>query len=866
MNGLKVMLQILFAYMWVLGAEPSSEYEKVVKPLFQARCLACHGALKQNGNLRLDTVASMLKGGKHGPVIQLQKPEQSELLVRIRSHEETEKMPPDGEPVEALQILAIEKWIRAGAPAPSRDIPESDPRDHWAFKSPLKKQIKGTANPIDYFLNLGWEQNALKPQSPADKRTLLRRVFLDLTGLPPLEDDYRQFLEDTSPEAYSKVVDRLLASKQYSERWARHWMDVWRYSDWWGLGAELRNSQKHIWHWRDWIMESLDKDVAYDEMIRQMLAADELYPADESKLRATGYLARQYFKFNRNSWMEETLEHTFKGFMGITINCVRCHDHKYDPIAQTEYYNLRAFFEPYQVRGDMVAGEADFEKNAIPRVFDCNLEAPTWFLVRGDEKNPKKDASIPPALPAFLSSGPLKLTEVKLPPEAHSPQLKKLVLENAQKQAREKISQATKALEEGKKETSKTPPEKLQYLEKNLEVAQAEEKALEPRWNATRLKVLEPASQAFKEASQKAAMLEKLSVMLKAEADLMQGKLELAGAAKGKEDAAKKKVEASQKAFDAAKKASESPGDVFTPLKGSLKTLESNLENETSRNKPFPTTSTGRRTALAGWMTSRENPLTARVAVNHMWVRHFGKPLVATIFDFGRKGSLPTHPELLDWLAVDFMQHGWSMKHLHRIMITSKAYQMSSSNRGAEANASKDPENKYLWRMNPRRLESQAVRDSQLVLSGQLDFTFGGPSIPSAQQTLSTRRAIYFFQSHNDHDRFLSQFDDANVLECYRREESILPQQALTLANSGFTLDRATGIHQRLTKEPSLADQDKFLDRVFELVLGTQPTMEERAACSEAMDAWRKASPEKGRDRLLLIHSILNHNDFITVR
>ena len=206
------------------------------------------------------------------------------------------------------------------------------------------------------------------------------------------------------------------------------------------------------------------------------------------------------------------------------------------------------------------------------------------------------------------------------------------------------------------------------------------------------------------------------------------------------------------------------------------------------------------------------------------------------------------------------------MKHLHRIMVTSKAYQMSSSNRGAEANASKDPENKYLWRMNPRRLESQAVRDSQLVLSGQLDFTFGGPSIPSAQQTTSTRRAIYFFQSHNDHDRFLSQFDDANVLECYRREESILPQQALTLANSGFTLDRATGIHQRLTKEPSLADQDKFLDRVFELVLGTLPTMEERAACSEAMDAWRKASPEKGRDRLLLIHSILNHNDFITVR
>ena len=207
----------------------------------------------------------------------------------------------------------------------------------------------------------------------------------------------------------------MLESPQYGERWGRHFMDIWRYSDWWGLGAEVRNSQKHMWHWRDWIIESLNADKGYDQMVREMLAADELYPNDPDKLRATGYLARQYFIFNRTTWMDETVEHTSKAFLGLTMNCTKCHDHKYDPIAQTDYYRFRAFFEPYQVRTDMVPGTADYEKDGIPRAFDCNLNAVTYKFERGDDRKPIKNLKIIPGLPAVLG-GELKIEPVQLPP------------------------------------------------------------------------------------------------------------------------------------------------------------------------------------------------------------------------------------------------------------------------------------------------------------------------------------------------------------------------------------------------------------------------------------------------------------------
>jgi hypothetical protein len=320
------------------------------------------------------------------------------------------------------------------------------------------------------------------------------------------------------------------------------------------------------------------------------------------------------------------------------------------------------------------------------------------------------------------------------------------------------------------------------------------------------------------------------------------------------------------------RKAEANPSDPAAALVGAVKTKESNVETPASFNRPFPDTSTGRRKALALWATDRANPLTARVAVNHVWMRHFGAPLVPTIFDFGRKGTPPTHPELLDWLAVEFVEHGWSLKHLHRLMVTSQAYRLSSSSLGADENVKLDPENRYLWRTNPVRMQAQAVRDSLLHLAGELDLTAGGPPVPLAEQDTSRRRAMYFFQSHNDHHKFLGIFDDANVLECYRRTESIVPQQGLALWNSKFALTMGGKINDRLHTRLGTVDDAAFVRAAFETVLGTTPNDDEQRVCEESLAELRgvlkdvKEPDRTKRARLQLVQALVNHNDFVTVR
>jgi mono/diheme cytochrome c family protein len=866
------------------GAE-RVDYMGSIKPVLAARCFACHGALKQKSSLRLDTVGFMKKGGDTGPAIVAGKSVESLLIDRITGANGATRMPPksQGEPLKASEIALIRSWIDQGAVGPPDEKAEIDPRQHWAFKAPVRpalprvKNQLWARNPIDAFIAARHEKAGLKPQMPASKPVLLRRVYLDLIGLPPTAEEIRAFLADNSPDAYEKVVDCLLRSPHYGERWGRHWMDIWRYSDWWGLGAEVRNSQKHIWHWRDWIIESLNADKGYDQMVREMLAADELYPTDPDRLRATGFLARQYFKFNRNSWLDEVVEHTSKSFLGLTINCARCHDHKYDPIAQQDYYRMRAFFEPYQLRTDMVPGQTDFEKDGIPRAFDCNLSAPTYLFERGDDKRPRKDQPLQPGLPRVLSFGELVILPVSLPPEAHSPELRSIVRSNYLKEAEGRIIAAQQALAVAKKtatETEKGSPKAedarlaREVAEKVLAAAEAQKVAIEARADADRVRLVQPGKADAKERARIAARAEKQAALATAEESLARAELALARVAANKKADAQKKKTAAEKALAAARKALEKPGESYTPLRGSLKTLESNVESAASRNRPFPKTSTGRRSALARWLTDRRHPLTARVAVNHLWARHFGRPIVATVFDFGRKGAPPTHPELLDWLAVELRDNGWSMKHLHRLIVTSNTYRMSSSRSGAApANLARDPENRLWWRREPVRMEAQVVRDALLHLSGDLDPALGGPSIPV--NNASRRRSLYFVHSHNEHNRFLSVFDDASVLECYRRAESIVPQQALALENSRLALDAAEKIAKRLDTQPTDA---AFIRAAFETVLGTPPTAGEQSACAAALKEWRDlASREKRPDdarsaRVQLIQALVNHNDFITVR
>ncbi len=880
------------------SANDQVDYVKQVKPLLRERCYACHGALKQEGSLRLDTAALAIRGGDSGAAIQPGDAAASVLLKRVTATDEAERMPPqlEGESLTEAQIELLKRWIAAGAKGPVDEQPEADPQKHWAFQPITRPAVPQTGsgwvrNPVDAFLQQRHQQHGISPQPEADRIVLLRRLHLDLIGIPPTLEEIASCEHDPAPQWYEQAVARLLDDPRHGERWARHWMDIWRYSDWWGLGDQLRNSQKHIWHWRDWIVESLNDDTPYDEMVRLMLAADERYPNDLSRLRASGYLARNYWLFNRPQWMEETVEHVSKGFLGLTMNCSRCHDHKYDPFAQTDYYRLRAFFEPYHVRLDVAPGAADLAQDGIPRAFDGLLEEPTYLYIRGDERNPDKSSVIAPGVPAILAFDELRIAPVSLPVEAWQPERRPWVLdayiaaaknrvtaaESELMKSQEKVLAAIQVEEKARKEKEdKEVAEKAvteargeqTIAEAALAVAQAELESVERRAQAQRAEWNGEES-TRQEKGAAAVRGERLVTVAQARHRLASAEQILQRAAADTKEAAEKTLKEARDALETAIQASEAeiqPTDSWAKFTGALWT-PTRFFNST-RDDPevgFPPQSSGRRTALANWITDRRNPLTARVAVNHIWTRHMGQPLVPTVFDFGRKGTPPAHPELLDWLASELIDSGWSMKHVHRLIVNSAVYRMSSSLAANEFAAEQDPENQLWWRRVPTRMESQLVRDSLLALAGTLDPTVGGPPVPSGQQETSTRRSLYFFHSNNERNLFLTTFDEALVKDCYRREQSIVPQQALALSNSQLALDAAEKIALRLSENQP--DDAPFINTAFRFVTGINPNQDEMAASAAALEAWKTLPGGNDKSaRANLVWTLINHNDFVTLR
>jgi hypothetical protein len=1080
------------------SADATANYLTKVKPLLASRCFNCHGGLKQKSKLRLDTVAMMLKGNKSGPVIVPGKPGKSLLVERISTPDLDDRMPPqhEGAPFTAPERKIITDWIFAGAPAPKHEEPERDPKNHWSFKPisrPTLPKVKNAAwvrNPIDSFVAHQHEQHGLRPQAQASRIELVRRLYIDLIGLPPSPQEITAIENDKSVDWYEKTVERLLEDPRHGERWGRHWMDIWRYSDWWGLGKQLRMSQKHIWHWRDWMIESLNVDTPYDQMVKLMLAVDETHPNDLKKLRASGYLARNFNVFNRNQWMEDTVEHVGKGLLGLTMNCAKCHNHKFDPISQKDYYAFRAFFEPYLVRTDLVPGELNFDRNGIPRAFDALLDAPTYLLIRGNAATPDKSAVIAPGVPKIVAHKAIDIQAVSLPPEAWQPgrrawlgeahlaiaQKKVKTAEAAWLKAKEVLAVAQKneaALAKRQQKKLATPKPKpappilkedfatldqtrwqtvggqwvhkpgileqktnesarLLFLGKvprnfeatmrfnikgagthksvgmRFDISQPDPEKLGKadnssqmvyvsaggnkvqaawqrggRWNypaggaihkmpinvnqeyvlrvqvrGTLIKAsldgkpviswrtplkrregafelttaytshvifhecsiialgpgdepesIEAAKIAVLAAEEKQALAELEFALAKAELQSVKLRAEAMGASgktterklteaaigaerqvalakarktlKAKEYSLvhatknKKKALATEvkKARDAVTKAEAktnapiTPKDSFALFVGAKWTPTRFLYSRNDDPKQtFKPKSTGRRTALANWITDRGNPLTARVAANHIWARHMGKALVSTTFDFGRHGAPPTHPELLNWLAVELMENRWSMKHLHRLIVTSATYRMGSSLAGAQDNLAKDKDNQHFWHRVPIRLESQVVRDSILSLAGELDLTMGGPSIPSKNQAASKRRSVYFFHSNNERNLFLTMFDEAMVGECYQRQQSVIPQQALALSNSALVLDAAPKIASRLAGNGKL-DDAAFVRKAFLNLLGITANDAEVAASVGAMNHWRKLPNASAKTvRTHLVWALLNHNDFVTLR
>ena len=873
---------VLFAAGPVRGA---ADYERDIKPLLRGRCYACHGALKQKSGLRLDTVQLMLKGGESGEVLVAGQPGRSLLIERVAENDAEERMPPlhEGEPLSPAEVQLLREWIASGAAGPAEEKAETDPKDHWAFRPRVRPAVPVVAdagwvrNPLDAFIAKKREAHGLAPQPEVPRGVLLRRLSFDLLGLPPSAEEIRAFENDQRPEAYEKLVERLLNDPRHGERWARHWMDVWRYSDWWGFGDQLRNSQKHLWHWRDWMVESLNADTPYDEMVRQMLAADELYPGDPAKLRATGYLARGFFLFNRNQWMEETVEHVGKGFLGLTMNCAKCHDHKYDPIAQADYYRMRAFFEPYHVRTDMVPGETDLARDGIPRAFDGWLDAPTYRFVRGEESKPDKSKVIEPGVPALLAFKEPVIQPISLPPEAWQPERLPWVLDSHIAAAKAKLAPAeallTKANEKLAEVKIKEPDSansqavagaEVKVATMALEVARAGLASVERRAAALRASWANAGDAG--DAATAAAKAEREATAATAHHKVADTELQLLRAAADKRGELEQEVKKAGEALGKTEKALAESSVEFSPLLpagaqwSTTRFLDSTKDDAVVK---FPAQSSGRRRALAEWITDARNPLTARVAANHIWTRHMGTPLVANVFDFGRKNAAPDNPELLDWLASELVESGWSMKHLHRLIVTSATYRMSSSLAGGEASAAKDPDNRFWWRRTPIRLESQAIRDSLLALSGSLDSTLGGPSVLPADQAASKRRSLYFFHSNNERNLFLNTFDEAGVKECYLREQSIVPQQALAMTNSPLIRESAPKIAALLASPNDAA----FVRQAFVVLLGISASDAEVAASAGALEAWRKlpsSTPENARGNF--IKALINHNDFVTLR
>lgn len=858
-------------------AEPRLSFEKDVRPILKAHCLQCHGANgTRKGDLDLRLARWMARGGEHGPAIVAGSPAGSRLLALVRDG----RMPKEGRKLDARQLTVIEQWIAQGAmtrhPEPetiSDDYVDEEERSWWSFQPVRKPPVPEVAepakqaNPIDAFIDCSLASEKLSAGPPAAPGVLLRRVYLDLIGVPPTRDELRAHLADPAPHAYERAVDRLLLDPRHGERWARHWMDVWRYSDWYGRRSvnDVWNSAPQIWRWRDWIVKSLNRDKGYDRMVSEMLAGDEIAPLDDEAGVATGFLVRSWYALNPNQWMRDIIEHTGKAFLGLTLQCAHCHDHKYDPVSQRDYFRFRAIFEPLYIRQDRWPGEPDPgafqdysystlrkpQRLGAVRVFDKMPDARTWFYTGGDERNRVTDQpAISPGVPAFLGLMDFVIKPVSLPPASVYPG-GRADLQHTEIMGR--VAALNRAQDDmvALLESSACTPTAREKARANQAAARFALASSMARIAADQGRQAGAPEDQCRALARKAANAEREAALAAAEAAL-------ASAQHDKALAEALPLTDSQKRGAAIANATRMIATCEKSCSAARQALNDPKQSDTAYtafSPRYPAQSTGRRRALAAWLTSRDQPLTARVAVNHIWMRHFQTPLVRTIFDFGRNGARPTHPELLDWLAAEFMENGWSMRHLHRLMVTSQAYRRATS--AVSPNAERDPDNRLLWRMNPGRMEAEVVRDSVLHLAGALDSTMGGQEIENSEAETSLRRGVYFscHPESGGRSEMAATFDAPEPNDCYRRTRTVLPQQALALTNSALVHDHSASLALRVGG--ASIDTDLFIAAAFEHILARSPREPELCACREFIATGSREG---------LVRVLLNHNDFVTVR
>lgn len=767
--------------------------------LFETHCVRCHGGEKIKGGLDLTTQESLLRGGESGLAI-VDGNSDASLLVKSIRHQTESHMPFKEKKLSDEAIATIANWVRAGAPysrtlkamvakgSGEFTLSETD-RAHWAFqplKRPTPPKISGVENPIDGFVLERLRAAGLGFSPKASRTQLIRRVTFDLIGLPPTPQEVEAFVNDHAPNAYERLIDRLLASPQYGERWGRHWLDLARFAE--SDGFEHDAVRPHSWRYRDYVVNAFNEDKPYDRFIREQLAGDELFPGDPEAITATAFnlLGPDMVDSSdqvqrRHNTLNDMTDTAALTFLGLTVGCARCHDHKFEPLAQKDYYALQAFFVP-----------AKFETaQAIPTIDEQRRHDEA---ARAFNEQPEVRAL------TELEAGPRqKVYERKLttlsaeaqmahrtPPEQRNAEQSNLVLETLDKVA---VSEDQLAAEFSPEEKGRR--KKLQETIKML-----------PR----------PAALPMTMALADRDLPAKANVLTRG--DYAQ------------------------------------PGDeVAAGFPAVLRTMP---------NAPAP--SRKPRAVLADWIASPENPLTARVMVNRIWQHHFGRGLVGSPSNFGTHGQAPTHPELLDWLASEFVASGWSIKHMHKLMLLSETYQqVSSSLNGAAV----DPDNKLYGRMNRLRLEGEVIRDSLLAISGQLQTAVGGPGVfppiskelfegvagwPSSKSDpKQNRRSIYIFARRNLRFPFLEVFDlPDNNLSCPARERSATAPQSLTLLNSNEVIQAAKLTAAMVGWNP--------VEDVYRRILNRPPSKAEMEIASEFL----KTSPLEE-----LCRALFNLNDFI---
>jgi mono/diheme cytochrome c family protein len=796
-------------------------FDKEVKPVLQQNCVKCHGGEKVRGALRLTTRDGVLKGGDNGPAAVPGKPDES-LLVKAINRRDGLEMPPKKK-LTADEIAALTKWVKMGLPWPAGkgEIVSEEPKggvvteeakNYWCYRPvkrpevPAVKDREWVRNPIDAFLLAKVEAKGLTPAPPADRVALVRRAYYDLTGLPPTPGQVDAFVGDRSAGAWERLIDRLLDSPQYGEKWGRHWLDVVRFAE--TNGYERDGPKPFAWRYRDYVINSFNDDKPFDQFVREQLAGDERPGYHPDAVIATGFYRLGLWDDEpadpqqaRLDELDDFVTTTGQGLLGMSLNCARCHEHKRDPIPQADYYRLLAFF------ADVPRYDNNHDTRSAVALSDVSLPELRATYEEELKKRESRKAELTAAL-TKIEDGAIK----KMPAEDQ------------------------RAAE------GPDRPQILRKIRPYLGAGQAEEYAKMRQELASLRKVPQPPGQTL------ALSVNHCPV---------------------------------------------NPPDTFVMVRGSPRNPGAKVEPGFPTVLGFPAPalpmpekgakSSGRRTVLANWVASKDNPLTARVFVNRLWQHHFGRGIVPTPNDFGKLGEAPTHPELLDWLADEFMKGGWRVKRMHRLIMTSAAYQMSA--KADDKGLKLDPANTLFWRFNMRRLTAEEVRDSILAASGRLNLKAGGPGVyPKIPREVlqgqsmpgngwgqsppeeAARRSVYVHVKRSLLVPILSHHDQADTdSSCPVRYTTTVPTQALGMLNGEFTNEQAAAFAERLRREApdDLAAQVR---RAIRLTTGRRPGDDEvgkDVAFIKDMRTKHGLTEEAALKQYCLL--MLNTNEFVYV-